>query len=550
MGQVDQIVETATAKSVVESEKFLGAVEVFLAGSRSLQQAQDGLALMLTRPNGAGMGQVAYEGTFRAQMLGMIEESDQDGNIVVALAEKSFASAPFSEAVNFFKKKKIVSPRVFKRLDDEAKRNAFSVAGATRLYTIEQTHDLIGEALDKRWSVGRLTKEFKRRSASWGLSSKGNHHLETVFLTNIHGAYNAGHHAQMIRSTKLRPFWRYQTQGDNVVRVAHRAMNGRTYAHDDPIWATWYPPNGFRCRCTVVSLSKRQVKGVHSKPPRIKGIPAVPDKGFSGSPADAARTARAMKNIDRQLKKSKLLRPPKIATGYPGKSVFTDAGDLTRVREGARIAKVEDLSGLSEPVVDRLVSERPHFKIFPGGFKPPKKGRLIVEVAIHSQNEAGITRLASRLSADGRFTKTIEKARLVPQLSYGVTDTRVAQGLETAFDAKAARRLNLPDGFTLGRSTEHVLRMSAGSATEARALAREVLEATERGHGAPIPGAWDIGDVKVRGAMKTPPPGFKAAFINTRRMGKGDQLIVTKQPIRGFQSEEIFVNEKVYRVLE
>ena len=37
-------------------------------------------------------------------------------------------------------------------------------------------------------------------------------------------------------------------------------MDGRVFQADSPVWDTWYPPNGFRCRCTVRSLSKRQVE--------------------------------------------------------------------------------------------------------------------------------------------------------------------------------------------------------------------------------------------------------------------------------------------------
>ncbi|CAH8721330.1 hypothetical protein HTL2_006310 [Paenibacillus melissococcoides] len=37
-------------------------------------------------------------------------------------------------------------------------------------------------------------------------------------------------------------------------------MHGRVFRADDPIWNTWYPPNGFRCRCTVRTLSERQVR--------------------------------------------------------------------------------------------------------------------------------------------------------------------------------------------------------------------------------------------------------------------------------------------------
>ena len=77
------------------------------------------------------------------------------------------------------------------------------------------------------------------------------------------------------------------------MRETHAAMQDKVYAADDPIWNVWYPPNGYRCRCTVVSLTEEQVKRmgleVSSKPPtsltEFGDIPVFPDKGFSNNPA-------------------------------------------------------------------------------------------------------------------------------------------------------------------------------------------------------------------------------------------------------------------------
>ena len=64
---------------------------------------------------------------------------------------------------------------------------------------------------------------------------------------------------------------------------------------DDPIWNIWYPPNGYRCRCSVISLTKKQVE--RSGEPVSRELPydvdystgevlyKYPDKGFSNNPA-------------------------------------------------------------------------------------------------------------------------------------------------------------------------------------------------------------------------------------------------------------------------
>lgn len=48
----------------------------------------------------------------------------------------------------------------------------------------------------------------------------------------------------------------YRTAGDDKVRPAHAALNGVTLPPSDPFWQTYYPPNGWNCRCTVVQVRK------------------------------------------------------------------------------------------------------------------------------------------------------------------------------------------------------------------------------------------------------------------------------------------------------
>ncbi|WP_254704923.1 hypothetical protein [Pseudomonas corrugata] len=37
-------------------------------------------------------------------------------------------------------------------------------------------------------------------------------------------------------------------------------MHSQVLRHDDPIWSTIFPPNGFSCRCRVIALNEAAVK--------------------------------------------------------------------------------------------------------------------------------------------------------------------------------------------------------------------------------------------------------------------------------------------------
>lgn len=94
---------------------------------------------------------------------------------------------------------------------------------------------------------------------------------------------------------------RYATERDERVRPQHRAMEGFVAAGTDPIWEVWEPLNGWGCRCKLIPLGARPVRGgdrPFGDPPRfvkaierdaqygyIPGvlIPVYPDVGFDSS---------------------------------------------------------------------------------------------------------------------------------------------------------------------------------------------------------------------------------------------------------------------------
>lgn len=84
--------------------------------------------------------------------------------------------------------------------------------------------------------------------------------LDNIFRTNMQAAYNAGQYQTYMADAENRPYWQYDAVGDHRTRAAHAAMDGLVYRYDDPFWATFYPPNGYRCRCSVMALSERDMR--------------------------------------------------------------------------------------------------------------------------------------------------------------------------------------------------------------------------------------------------------------------------------------------------
>ncbi len=202
----------------------------------------------------------------------------------------------FAEAVEYFDGKVPVTPEEYNAMLAEYKLRAFTMAAYTEIEAISQIYEDLLDVMENGGTMEEFreqTNEFLERRGYVGLTS---FQADNIFRTNVQTAYQVGHYRQMTKAADLRPYWMYVAVGDSRTRPEHMAMDGRVYDADSPVWDTWYPPNGFRCRCTVVTLSRRQVEQrglvVESKIPyeatvNGKRIRVVTDNNFGYNPATA-----------------------------------------------------------------------------------------------------------------------------------------------------------------------------------------------------------------------------------------------------------------------
>ncbi len=160
-------------------------------------------------------------------------------------------------AIAFWRAKSAMTEKEALALAEGERWRAFWVAGLTRHDQIQCVYDAIGKVLEN----GETLTDFRQRIAGV-IQSQGWHgyRVETIFRTNIQQAYSAGRYARMQGVKSSRPYWQYLAIMDKRVRPSHAILHEKVYPADHEFWASNYPPNGFRCRCTVVTLSERQVK--------------------------------------------------------------------------------------------------------------------------------------------------------------------------------------------------------------------------------------------------------------------------------------------------
>ena len=223
---------------------------------------------------------------------------------------------PPKEAQAFWKSKVSVTSDDFNKLEGAARDRAFTVSGLSKLDQINGVQHALQKAIDN----GETFADFKGNIGDileqQGWTGKRAWRVENIFRTNMQSAYMAGRHAQMKRVAKSRPYWKLVAVKDSRTRKAHLAVDGLVFRHDHPFWQTWYPPNGFMCRCMVVTLSERQVKAQGLKvqtemPDQIRivdpdngmesFITPIPDKGWANNVGERWMAGLTPSELDGEL---------------------------------------------------------------------------------------------------------------------------------------------------------------------------------------------------------------------------------------------------------
>ncbi len=221
------------------------------------------------------------------------------------------------KALEFWKDKVLLSPGQFAKLSDAAKVRAFGISGIARGAELESVFNLLQTAIEKGISYDTFKSDLAPIWERRGWTGPRAWRVDNIFRTNIQTAYSVGRFAQMMEAAGDRPYWQYDAVNDRRTRPTHRAVDGKIYRFDHPFWDTWYPPNGFRCRCGVNTLSADEIERDGLK---------VDQKDITGTLVEPTTP-------DGTKMPARLLMPDPGFTHHPGKTVWGGVVDQA-VRPG------------------------------------------------------------------------------------------------------------------------------------------------------------------------------------------------------------------------
>ncbi len=217
-------------------------------------------------------------------------------------------SLPPAEAIAFLRGKTNTTSQRWTDVWNEAHTRSFMVAGAATQAIVQDFRDAVAKAIEQGTSLAEFRKDFDRivETHGWEYNGTPGWRSSIIYETNLSTAYSAGRYAQMTEPDTLRvyPYWQYMHTSSAHPRPQHLAWVGTTLRADDSWWSTHYPPNGWRCKCSVRPVSeaglRRQGKrGPDEAPPVdlrpwrsrdgkiVTEVPYGIDPGFGYNPGKA-----------------------------------------------------------------------------------------------------------------------------------------------------------------------------------------------------------------------------------------------------------------------
>jgi len=174
-----------------------------------------------------------------------------------------YLDLPFDEAIKFFRDKVNIPTARWTDLWQDMHAKGFMIAGAMKADLLSDFRGAVDRAISEGTSLEAFQKDFDTIVEKHGWSYNGGRgwRSRVIYETNVHTAYAAGRWQQMTDPDVMsrRPYLQYRHGDSAAPRPEHLAWDGLVLPADDPWWDTHYPPNGWGCKCSVFSLSERDM---------------------------------------------------------------------------------------------------------------------------------------------------------------------------------------------------------------------------------------------------------------------------------------------------
>ncbi len=241
-----------------------------------------------------------------------------------------WADVPFQEAVDWFKRRGIVTAEQWAELDANYRHRAFYSSKIGTVNELRTVHDGILRGLESGASTQDVVRDLRQRlTGADGAPTYSRSYLRFLFDENVSAAQSFGRYQRQERTRDVRPYGRYVHFDSEHPRPAHVAIDGTILPLDNPWWAINTPKNGYGCHCERTTLDgdtiERRGWKVNDTAPGD-----VAEAGFDTTPDQMAAADERMSELKRVAADNELLYGYSIPDNV---IVSTAAGKLVLVGE-------------------------------------------------------------------------------------------------------------------------------------------------------------------------------------------------------------------------
>lgn len=177
-----------------------------------------------------------------------------------------------------------------------AHSKAFTVAKVMRQDILDDIREMVTKSLEEGITLRDFQKELEPKLKAkgwWGKIALGDGQtieevqlgspwrLKTIYRTNLQTSYMSGRYKDQMDNVDNRPYWQYVAVMDARTRPAHKILNGKVFRYDDPFWDSFYPPNGWGCRCRVRALSEKNLQTRNLRVQSSQGLLSCEEREIS-----------------------------------------------------------------------------------------------------------------------------------------------------------------------------------------------------------------------------------------------------------------------------
>jgi SPP1 gp7 family putative phage head morphogenesis protein len=178
----------------------------------------------------------------------------------------------------------------------EAHMKAFTVAKVMRQDILDDIREMVTTSLEEGITLREFQKQLEPKLKAkgwWGKVAVGDGQtieevqlgspwrLKTIYRTNLQTSYMSGRYKDQMDNVDNRPYWQYVAVIDAKTRLSHRILNGKIFRYDDPFWESFYPPNGWGCRCRVRAFSEKNLQTRHLRVQSSQGLLSTEEREIS-----------------------------------------------------------------------------------------------------------------------------------------------------------------------------------------------------------------------------------------------------------------------------